>query len=153
MKILGFRSDPTSPRYAIVDGSAVPFQLLNSDTESRLRFPADCNAEDAQVTWLYREIERIFHTHPDIAKVVIKKNEFTRGDSSAKRRASYQEAALLLYCGLYNKDVIAKLYASLGTNSGSVKNDAVARVGQTARYWDKKMADAVVAAWWGVMNP
>ncbi len=92
MKILGFRSDPSTPRYAIVDSSVTPPALLNADGESRLRFPADCTSEAAQVTWLYREFERIFHIHPDIDRVVIKKGEFTQGDNNAKRVASYQEA-------------------------------------------------------------
>jgi hypothetical protein len=153
MKILGFRSDPSTPRYAVVDGYPAQLTLLNADAESRLRFPADCNGEAAQVTWLYREFERIFHIHPDIGKVVIKKGEFTQGDNNAKRIASYQEAALLLYCGLHNKPVVAKIYASLATRSVQVKDHAIARVGQTTRYWDGKMADAVIAAWWGATNP
>jgi hypothetical protein len=153
MKILGFRSDPSTPRYAIVDSSVTPPALLNADGESRLRFPADCTSEVAQVTWLYREFERIFHIHPDIDRVVIKKGEFTQGDNNAKRVASYQEAALLLYCGLHNKPVVSKIYASLSTRSVQVKDHAIARVGQTTRYWDGKMADAIIAAWWGATNP
>lgn len=153
MKILGFRSDPNTPRYAIVDGSANPLTLLNANAESRLRFPADCESEAAQVTWLYREFERIFNIHPDIVRVVIKKGEFTQGDNNAKRVASYQEAALLLYCGLHNKPVVAKIYASLTTRSAQVKDHAIARVGQTTKYWDSKMADAIIAAWWGATNP
>lgn len=153
MKILGFRSDPSTPRYAIVDSSVTPPALLNADGESRLRFPADCTSEAAQVTWLYREFERIFHIHPNIDRVVIKKGEFTQGDNNAKRVASYQEAALLLYCGLHNKPVVSKIYASLSTRSAQVKDHAVARVGQTTRYWDGKMADAIIAAWWGATNP
>lgn len=153
MKVLGFRSDPNTPRYAIVDGATTPPTLINADAESRLRFPADCNSETAQVTWLYREFERIFNIHPDIARVVIKKGEFTQGDNNAKRIASYQEAALLLYCGLHSKSVVAKIYASLGTRSAQVKDHAIARVGQTTRYWDGKMADAIIAAWWGATNP
>ncbi len=153
MKILGFRSDPSTPRYAIVDSSVTPPALLNADGESRLRFPADCTSEAAQVTWLYREFERIFHIHPDIDRVVIKKGEFTQGDNNAKRVASYQEAALLLYCGLHNKPVVSKIYASLSTRSAQVKHHAIARVGQTTRYWDGKMADAIIAAWWGATNP
>lgn len=153
MKILGFRSDPSTPRYSIVDSSVTPPALLNADGESRLRFPADCTSEAAQVTWLYREFERIFHIHPDIDRVVIKKGEFTQGDNNAKRVASYQEAALLLYCGLHNKPVVSKIYASLSTRSAQVKDHAIARVGQTTRYWDGKMADAIIAAWWGATNP
>ena len=153
MIVLGFRSDPTTPRYAIVDGTAAPLVLLNAATESRLCFPADCAEDAAKVTWLYREFERIFHTHPNIDRVVIKKGEFTQGDTNAKRVASYQEAALLLYCGLHNKPVATKIYASLGTRSAQVRDHAIERVGQTTRYWNSKMADAVIAAWWGATNP
>ena len=153
MNVLGFRSDPATPRYALVDGTVNPLSLLNAVDESRLCFPADCTEDAAKVAWLYREFERIFHAHPDIARVVIKKGEFTQGDTNAKRTASYQEAALLLYCGLHNQPIISKIYASLGTNSTSVLAHAVARVGQTTRYWNSKMADAVVAAWWGATNP
>jgi hypothetical protein len=153
MMALGFRSDPSTPRYALVDGSANPVSLINTATESRLCFPAEATEDVAKVTWLYREFERIFCTYPDISKVVIKKGEFTQGDNNAKRAASYQEAALLLYCGMHNKPVFTKLYASLGTNSSSVVSHATARVGQTTRYWNPKMADAVIAAWWGVTNP
>jgi hypothetical protein len=153
MKILGFRSDPKTPRYALIDASMNPLTLLNADAESRLCFPADCSSEAAQVTWLYREFERVFHIHPDIGRVIIKKGEFTQGDNNAKRIASYQEAALLLYCGLHNKPVVAKIYTSLATRSTQVKDHAITRVGQTTRYWDGKMADAVIAAWWGATNP
>lgn len=153
MLVFGFRSDPTTPRYAIVDGAATPLVLLNADAESRLRFPADCTEDAAKVTWLYREFERVFQTHSNISRVVIKKGEFTQGDNTAKRVASYQEAALLLYCGLHNKPVVTKIYASLSTRSAQVRDHAIVRVGQTTRYWDNKMADAVIAAWWGATNP
>lgn len=153
MKLLGFRSDPKTPRYALADGATDPPTLLNANSESRLCFPADCVEEAAKVTWLYREFERIFHANPDIVKVVIKKGEFTQGDNNTKRVASYQEAALLLFCGLHNKPVATKIYASLGTRSANVREDAIARVGQTTRYWDNKMADAIIATWWGARNP
>ncbi len=152
MKILGFRSDPNTPRYAIIDASASPLKLLNDSAESRLCFPADCENDATRIPWLYREFERIFHLHPDIAKVVIKVGEFTMADSKAKRSASYQEAALILFCGLKEIPVWTKLYASLGTRSNQVKEHAIARVGQTARYWDGKIADAIIAAWWGANN-
>lgn len=153
MVVLGFRSDPSTPRYALVEGTTHPLSLVNAATESRLCFPADCSEDAAKVTWLYREFERIFAANPGITRVIIKKGEFTQGDNNAKRAASYQEAALLLYCGLHNKPVATKIYASLATNSGSVMTHAVERIGQTTRYWNSKMADAVVSAWWGATNP
>lgn len=153
MLVFGFRSDQNSPRYAILDSSCDPPKLLNEDSESRLPFPADCGDEVAKVTWLYREFERIFHMYPNISSVAIKKGEFTQGDNNAKRIASYQEAALLLYCGLNNKPVVLKVYASLATSGAHVCSHAIARVGRTTRYWNSKMADAIIAAWWRVTNP
>ena len=152
MKVLGFRSDPNTPRYAIVDASASPLTLLNESSESRLCFPADCESDAARVPWLYGEFERIFHVHPDIAKVVIKIGEFTMADNKAKRSASYQEAALILFCGLKGIPVWTKLYASVGTRSNQVKEHAIARVGRTTRYWDGRIGDAIIAAWWGANN-
>jgi hypothetical protein len=114
-----------------------------------LTFPAELDADDQKVAWLYREFDRIFHTYPGITKVIVKKGEFTMGDNNAKRLASYQEAAALLYCGLHGVAVESKLYTSLATNGKSVKAHAEDRVGKTTKYWDTKMADAVVAAWWG----
>ena len=152
MVVMGFRSDQSSPRYALVDGPVGSYTLLNSATESRLKFPANCTEDAAKVTWLYREFERIFHANPQIEQVVIKKGEFTQGDNNAKRISSYQEAALLLFCGLHNKPVTSKLYVSLGTSGAQVQEHADARVGLTVQYWDKKMADAVMAAWWGKAN-
>ncbi|MCV6576546.1 MAG: hypothetical protein OIF58_12485 [Cohaesibacter sp.] len=152
MNVLGFRSDPKTPRYAIVCSADESVVFLNVDTETRLSFPADCTEDSAKITWLYREFERIFHTYPNIDQVVIKKGEFTQGDNNAKRMASYQEAALLLFCGLHDKPVTSKLYKSLNTKSSEVKGHAEARVGRTSQYWDTKIADAIVAAWWGTNN-
>jgi hypothetical protein len=152
MKILGFRSDPSTPRYALIEGTVTSIVLLNAATENRLCFPADYTEDVLKVTWLYREFERIFHANPNIDRVVIKKGEFVGSDNNAKRSASYQEAALLLYCGIHNKIVYTKTYQSLATNSRSVVQDALVRVGHTTSYWNSKMADAVVAAWWGITN-
>jgi len=153
MIVLGFRSDQLAPRYALVENVGGNLRLLNAETESRLSFPAKIDEDAAKLAWLYREFDQIFHTHPDIARVVVKKGEFTQGDSSAKRVASYQEAALLLYCGLKAKPVATKLYVSLATKGSDVKDHAVERVGRTTKNWNEKMADAVVAAWWGATKP
>lgn len=153
MRVFGFRSDPVCPRYAVVEHNQTGFSLLNQSSECRLKFPADCSTDVGKITWLYRELERVFATHTGIVRAVIKTGEFTRIDSAAKRLALHQEAALLLYCGLHQLPVDAKLYASLSTTNTDVKHHATTRVGQTNRYWDSKMADAVIAGWWGALNP
>lgn len=149
MTVLGFRADPSSPRYALVRQDADNFVLLNWEGETKLSYPASVSTAAEKTGWLYREIERIFRDNPAIARVVIKTNEYTQSDSKAKRESAYAEAMLLLYCAQHQVPVDVKGYASLGTNSGSVKVDAQTRVDRTAKYWDAKMADAVIAAWSG----
>lgn len=152
MKVLGFRADPSAPRYAIVQNNGVGFTLDNASGESRLVFPANVSTPSEKVTWLYREIERVFRNNPGIARVVVKANEYTQSDTKAKRESAYAEAMLLLYCAQHQIPVEVKIYASLGTKSGDVKAHAEARVGRTSKYWDAKMADAVVAAWSGARS-
>jgi hypothetical protein len=149
MKVLGFRADPDGARYAIVENNGGDFSLLNANGESRLRYPANISTPSEKVAWLYRELERVFREHSDIARAVIKTNEYTQSDTKAKRESAYAEAMLLLYCAQKQIPVDAKIYTSLGTKSGDVKVHAEQRVGKTAKYWDPKMADAVVAAWSG----
>ena len=147
MTVLGFRSDPATPRYALVRKDATALVLVNADGETRLSYPANVTSAAEKSGWLYREIERIFRDNPDISHVVIKTNEYTQSDSKAKRESSYAEAMLLLYCAQHEVPVEIKTYASLGTNSGSVKENAEARVGRSSKFWVGIMAVAVVAAW------
>lgn len=149
MMVLGFRSDPTGPRYALVDYDGAAFTLANANGETRLSYPANVASAAEKAGWLYREIERIFRDNPVLARVVIKTNEYTKSDSKAKRESAYAEAMLLLYCAQHQVPVEVKTYASLGTRSGDVKSHAETRVGKTPKYWDAKMADAVIAAWSG----
>jgi hypothetical protein len=149
MKALGFRSDPAAPRYAIVVGNGSSFSLVNADSESRLLYPATVSTSSNKTVWLYREIERVFHEHADIARVVIKTNEYTQSDSKSKRESAYAEAVVLYYCAQNNVPIELKTYASLGTRSGDVRTHAEQRVGRSVKYWDGKMADAVIAGWCG----
>lgn len=149
MNILGFRSDQETPRYAIVAKAANgSLSLTNAESENRLVFPANITSTPQKLQWLYREFERIFREY-QIALVVIKENEYTRNDNKAKRLASYIDAALILFCSKNQIPVEVKLYSSLGTDSSSVKSHAEHRVGKTVKHWNPKMADAVVAGWWG----
>lgn len=153
MKVLGFRADPSGPRYAVVVNFDSAISLANADGETRLSYPASVTLPAEKASWLYREIERVFREHSDIACVVIKTNEYTQSDTKAKRESAYAEAMLLLYCAQHHVPVDVKIYTSLGTKSGDVKAHAEARVGRTSKYWDAKMADAVVAGWSGARIP
>ena len=129
--------------------------LLNAATDNKLKFPAMLGEDDdaERVAWIYHEVARILDAHPDIAKVVIKSNEYTRTDTKSKRKSSHIDAAVMLCCALRNVPVSIKVYSSLGTTSGNTLRHAEARVGRTEKYWDTKMADAVNAAWKGIQQP
>jgi hypothetical protein len=149
MKVMGFRADPTAARYAIVNFNGATYSLENANSESRLTYPADVNQASRRVLWLYREIERIFHANSDIAAVAIKTNEYGLTEKAAMRESSYAEAAVALLSEQRGKPVFIRTHASLGTRSADVKAHAEQRVGRTDKYWDNKIADAIIAAWWG----
>lgn len=152
MKVIGIRVDPKRARYALINYDDKGFTLLNANTESRLLFPASVSETDEKIHWLYQEIARVFHEHQDIEKVCIKTNEYTQSDSKSKRESAYLEGAVLLFCRQNNIPVTVKIYSSLATQSEDIKDHAEQRVGRTAKYWDTKMADAVIAAWHGARN-
>ena len=149
-RVLGFRAEPSGARYAVVDHDGTKFKLVNRATESRLVFPATLTEAPDKVLWLHREIKRIFHADTDIERVVIKTNEFVMRETGAKRVSAYIEAAVMLYCAEHKIPVTTKTYASLATSSSASKSDAEQRVGKTLKYWDAKIADAILAACWGV---
>ena len=149
MKVLGIRVDPKKTRYALVAFNNGAYTLLNADGESRLTYPVDLEAPDEKVDWLYRELQRVLHEHPDITRICIKTNEYARGENKSKRESAYLEGVILLFARQKAIPVTAKLYASLATKSSDVKAHAEQRVGRTTLHWDEKIADAVVAAWKG----
>jgi hypothetical protein len=149
MKVLGIRVEPKKVCIALVHYDGNAFTLLNADAECRLSFPANVTEPDEKVDWLYRELERVIHEIRDIDKICIKTNEYTQSDNKSKRESAYLEGAVLLFCRRNNLPATIKIYASLGTKSADVKYHAEQRVGRTAKYWDAKMADAVIAGWNG----
>lgn len=151
MMVLGFRAEPSSPRYAVVERQS-SVTLLNAASDSKLPIPASIadDADSPRLAWLYQEIAQIFERYPSIKRVVIKGNEFTQSDTKAKRKSAYLDAAVMLCCAHRAIPVDVKTYASLGTTSARTKQDAEARVGRTNKYWDTKIADAINAALWGL---
>lgn len=152
MIVLGVRLEPRKARYALVEYDGAVFSLLNAEDETRLVLPPAISESAEKIDWLYRELERIFHSHPDIQKVCIKTNEFTQSDSKSKRETAYLEGAVLLFCQQRGIPVNIRTYSSIGTKSGDVKQHAESRVGRTKKYWDGKIADAIMAAWKGALD-
>ena len=149
MKTIGFRSSPQGVRYAIVEFNGSSATLVNADTESRLVYPAGMDSLEDRLVWLSDEIDRIIHQNGGIDKAVIKANEYVGTETKTKRASISSDAVIMLCCAKANIPVAAKIYGSLGSTSTKVKDHAEHRVGRTTKYWDQKMADAVVAAWSG----
>ena len=152
MKVLGIRVDPKKTRYALVEYDGTNFSLLNAANESRLIYPANITDSVGKVDWLYRELGRMIRENGNIEKICIKTNEYTQSDTKAKRVSAHLEGVIILFCAQNNIPVDIKTYASLGTRSKEVRDHAEQRVGKTDKYWDTKMADAVIAAWKGAKS-
>jgi hypothetical protein len=154
MRVLGFRGDPKAPRYAVVSEVGGIYRLENIDSDNKLSIPASIteDADAARLEWMYREILAIFDAHPGIERVMIKQNEFTPQDTKAKRRSAYNDAAVILACAHRDIPVELKIYGSMATTRTDTQRHAETRVAKTNRNWDKKMADAVNVAWWGLRN-
>ena len=147
MRILGIRVDPQATRSALLDYDGQVSTLLNASSESRLLYPADVVQPGDKADWVYRELQRILHSYRDLESACIKTNEYMARETKPRRESAYLEGAVLLFCKQNRIPVTVKVYASLGTRSSDVQEDAERRVGRTTRYWNSKMADAVVAAW------
>lgn len=155
MKVLGFRGNPRAPRYAVLSHDGTTFTLENVGSDSKLTVPASIgdDADGDRLSWIYAEIVRILEAYPDIAKVMIKTNEFTQSDTKPKRKSAYIDAAVLLAAAHKNVPVHALVYSQMAATKTKTKALAESRVGKTDKYWDDGMADAINVAWWGVLHP
>ena len=153
MKVLGFRSDPSTPRYAIVSRQNGVFKLENADSESDFPFPDDMDKDALakRMEFIYNEVIRVFRENPDIAKVMIKQNEFNLTEKRPMRHSVRYDAVVILACALKNIPVEVETYRSMkGTKAKMTRQHAEERVGKTGKNWTDKMADAVNVAWLGL---
>lgn len=149
MRILGVRSASNCVRYAVVEWDGANAKLVNATGENRLIYPKGMSASEDRISWLMSEFERIFHHHGHFDRCVVKVSEFGRSESKGTRATAYADAVIFLVCNRSGVPVFGKTYASLKTKSGDVLSYAENSVGKTSAYWDKQMADAVAAAWFG----
>lgn len=146
-KILGIRTSPKEVRYALLewhgDGSV---DFVNYSGESKLQYPASYTTTADKLKWLKGELDRIFRQSPDIEQVVIKMNEFSGRENKPKRVSTYADAICILAASENNVPVSCRLYSQISSTSTDAKRDAENRVGRTKKYWDNRIADAVLAA-------
>ena len=146
-KIIGFRVAREEVRYAVVVRSNSTIGLLNASDETRLRYPAGTTFVQDKLIWLYSELEQIWQAHSDTQSIAIKTNEYGLSDTKAKRESYFAEGAIILYFTQRSINVDVTTYNSLPASSKNVREIAENRAGKSTKYWDTKMADAVLAAW------
>ena len=150
MQILGIRTAPTLIRYAVVELDAGTVSLRNASSENRLVFPADICLVAEKLLWLQQELDRVLRQNPEVVRIVIKANEFSRrGETGASREAAYYDAIVFLVAQQRGLPVETVLYRTIGTRRTEVKGFSEQHVSQTSSYWNEQMADAVAAALYG----
>lgn len=147
MTVLGIRTSTTVVKFAVVDRAVASFTFVNVDTESALKFPAECRKTHEKLHWLRQELLRILRQYPQVARVALKCNEYASGrESGSSRESAYLDAVVMLVAGERNLEFDSKLYISIGTRRKDVKEFAENKVGRTTSGWDEQMADAVAVA-------
>lgn len=146
MKILGLRASSSEIRYAILEKINNKILFINQSTENRMVFPAIIDGIESKLKWAHDETNRIIRQNQNIDKIIIKTNEYTGSETSAKRETIYIDAIFLLVAAENNIQVARKLYSQIGATSKDVKEKAETRVGRTDKYWNNTMADAIACA-------
>jgi len=146
MKVLGVRCSTKEIRYAILEKKGNNIVFINKDSENRLIFPQNIQEIEEKLKWCKTEINRILRQNEGISYVVIKVNEYTRGENLAKREGAYMDGVVMLTTHEHNIAVSKKLYNQIEANSSNILKLAESINGRTDKYWNKGMADAIQCA-------
>ena len=146
-KFLGIRTSPSEVRYAILENSADRGVIfVNATSENKLQYPASLTTTPEKLRWLKGEMDRIFRQVPDIEQTILKTNEYTGTETKSKRESSYADAVCILAAYEHQIPVVCKLYTQIGSTSQESMGHAESRVGRIDKYWNKQIADAILAA-------
>lgn len=152
MSVLGLRVSAQEIRYAILEKDQLgEIVFINKDTENRIKYPANIKRIEEKLRWTKSEIDRILRVNPLIDKIVIKTNEFIK-ESWTTRETTYIDAIFLLAANEKNISVVRRLNSQIGSTAKKAKALAETRVGRTDKYWNNTIADAILAAYWGINN-
>lgn len=153
MSVLGLRASAQEIRFALLEKSeSGNISFLNQDGENRLKYPTSIGRIEEKLYWVKSEIDRILRINPNVDKICIKTNEFSGTENTAKRETAYVDAIFLLCAKEHNIPVEKKLYSQIGSSAARVRESAERMVGKTDKYWNDKIADAVLVAYRGVMD-
>lgn len=151
--VLGLRASSQEVRYAILDkDSDGKIIFVNRTSEHRLKYPANIDKVDGKLNWIKAEIDRILRQNTAIDIIVIKMSEYTGTENATKRETTYADAIFLLCAAEHGIPVVRKLNSQIESSSSRAKEYAEARVGKTDQYWNNTIADAILAAYWGIQQ-
>lgn len=148
---MGIRASAQEVRYAILDKKAdKSIEFINRTSENRLKYPANMDSIEEKLYWVESEIDRILRQNDAINKIIIKTNEYTGTESSAKRETTYVDAIIMLSAYEHGLSVVRRLNSQIGSTAAKAKEYAENRVGKTDHYWNNTIADAILAAYWEI---
>lgn len=151
MIVMGIRASAQEVRYAILDKKAdKSIEFINRTSENRLKYPANMDSIEEKLYWVESEIDRILRQNDAINKIIIKTNEYTGTESSAKRETTYVDAIIMLSAYEHGLSVVRRLNSQIGSTAAKAKEYAENRVGKTDHYWNNTIADAILAAYWEI---
>ena len=148
MRILGIRVSPSTIRYAVVDWDGMNLTFLNRTTENKIDFPANLDSRGAKLNWLFQELDRIISIYPNIELIGVKEGEYIGNETLPKRERASLEGVIQYWSFTKNIPVIMKIYAGIkDVKSREALTFCEKNIGKTETYWNKEMADALLAAW------
>lgn len=148
MKILGLRNFSDGIRYCILELKENTITCVNKDTEHKICKPKGIQGKELY-KWYNNEIKRILDTNQDISAVAIKQNENSVLSCYGKLKdIMFFDCIASMVSYEHNLDVSSFVYNQLGVSSKTVKECAENILGgKLSRYWDEKIADAIVVAY------
>lgn len=146
MKVLGIRSQRDGFRYCILEKNDDEVKCLNLNEENKIVKPKGYDGP-IYYLWIFNEVVRLFDMSGDIDAVAIKQNENVQSCYSKLKNIMFLDCIVTIVAEKRDIPVSSFVYNQLGTNGNEVKDKAERIVnGTTKKYWDNRMADAIVAA-------
>ena len=150
MKVLGIRNYSNGMRFCILKKEDVggPIEFINKDKESKINMPQGYEGKDLYI-WYQSEIERILDTNDGIEAVAIKQNENSVQTCYGKLKdVMFFDCIASMSAFHRDLEVESFVYNQLGVSSKTVKEQAETIIGgKTNKYWDAKIADAIIVAY------
>lgn len=146
-RVLGIRNYSEGFRYCILEKNETGVLFINKDSENKILKPKGGEVK-ALYLWYQKEIKRILDTNKGIEGLAIKQNENNVQTCYSKiKDVMFFDCIATMSAYEKNVNVFSYVYNQLGTNSKEVMSLAESIVnGKTDKYWDEKIADAIVAA-------